>query len=124
LVSRVTVKVAATQQTVHVTRTTYDNRIVGEVPYARYEFPLILAYAMTAHRCQGATMRLRVIIRCRDAFAAGMLYVMLSRVPNRQDLYIVGGFTPADFLPAQLSAEDVTREGLRQAAKARKGGRR
>ena len=120
VVTRVTVEVVDTKKQVHVTRTNYKPRTVGDEDFARYEFPLILAYAMTAHRCQGATMRLRVIIKCRSAFAAGMLYVMLSGVPSRQDLFIIGSLAPSDFLPAQLSMEAITRMGLLQAAKARR----
>jgi hypothetical protein len=124
LVTKVVVEVLSTGKLVHVSRSSYHARTVGEVSYSRLEFPLILAYAMTAHRCQGATMRGRVIIMCRDAFAGGMLYVMLSRVPDRKDLHIIGDLTPDSFMPAQLTAADVTREGLRAAAKARKRARR
>jgi len=81
------------------------------------------AYTMTAHRCQGATMRGRVLLLCRDAFAAGMLYVMLSRVPTRQDLHILGDLGPEDFIPANLTPSMLTREGLRKAEKARRWAR-
>jgi len=46
-------------------------------------FPLRLAYARTAYAAQGATLRGRVYVHIRNAFARGMAYVMLSRVPRR-----------------------------------------
>ena len=46
-------------------------------------FPLRLAYARTAYAAQGATLRGCVYVHIRNAFARGMAYVMLSRVPRR-----------------------------------------
>ena len=43
-------------------------------------FPLILGYAMTIHRCQGMTMTNVHLDLGRGAFAAGQLYVALSRL--------------------------------------------
>ena len=71
-------------------------------PYFKKTFPFILAYAMTAHRCQGATFASHVIVHVRDAFCPGLLYVMLSRVTNRRFLSIVTPLTPADFTPAAV----------------------
>ena len=64
--------------------------------------PLILAYAMTVHRCQGATFTSHVIVHVTCAFAPGLLYVMLSRVTNRRFLCVVMPLTPVHFSTAAL----------------------
>ena len=64
-------------------------------------FPLTLAYALTAHKCQGATIHGPGIIHVRKAFAPGMLYVMLSRFTERKNIRIMTKLTPEhfDFIP-------------------------
>jgi len=51
-------------------------------------FPLILAYAMTVHKCQGDTMDY-VLVDIADPFSPGLLYVALSRVRSRATLRIL-----------------------------------
>jgi hypothetical protein len=76
--------------------------------HTKNTFPLMLAYAITGHASQGSTMRGRVLIHVTDAFAAGLLYVMLSRVARRalEDgtllLRVVGRLTPEHFTPMQF----------------------
>ena len=62
-------------------------------------FPIVLAYAMTGHKSQGATISNKVIVHIRNAFAPGLTYVMLSRTTNRQNLNIVKKLQPSDFIP-------------------------
>ena len=65
-------------------------------------FPLTLAYAMTGHKCQGATFKTRTIVHMLSAFTPGLLYVMLSRVSKRTLLSVVGELTPDLFVPVKL----------------------
>ncbi len=68
-------------------------------------FPLVCAYAITGHASQGATLFGKVLVHLSSAFAPGLLYVMLSRVPCRRAadgaplMRIVGRLTPDDFIP-------------------------
>ena len=55
----------------------------GGRAYTLATFPLRLAYARTAHSSQGNTITGRVFIHVRSAFALGIVYVMLSRMPQR-----------------------------------------
>jgi hypothetical protein len=55
----------------------------------RIQLPLILAYATTIHKAQGLTLD-EVVIDCYDSFAAGQVYVGLSRVRSLENLYIIG----------------------------------
>jgi hypothetical protein len=70
-------------------------------------FPIVLGYAITAHRAQGATLSGTVIMDVRGAFTPGIAYVMLSRVTNRRNLRILGGLKPADFTPVNDAAFEL-----------------
>lgn len=92
-----TVRLDLTGALVPVTRTVTHRRYHDGHQYYLKTFPLQLAYAMTAHKCQGMTLPGRVVLRIKECFAAGMLYVMLSRVTERRNLFILGDLTPDMF---------------------------
>ena len=46
----------------------------------REQFPLILAYAVTIHKCQGLSLDCAIINLSDKVFSAGMAYVALSIV--------------------------------------------
>jgi ATP-dependent DNA helicase PIF1 len=54
----------------------------------RSQIPLILAYAVTIHKCQGATLDSALIDIGPRTFEVGQAYVALSRVKNLESLYI------------------------------------
>ena len=54
----------------------------------RSQIPLILAYAITIHRCQGATLDSALIDIGASTFEMGQAYVALSRVKSLESLYI------------------------------------
>jgi ATP-dependent DNA helicase PIF1 len=54
----------------------------------RQQIPLILAYAITIHRCQGATLDSALIDIGPRTFEMGQAYVALSRVKSLDSLYI------------------------------------
>ena len=54
----------------------------------RTQFPLILAYAVTIHKCQGLSLDCAIVDLSDKVFADGMTYVALSRVRSLEGLHI------------------------------------
>jgi len=68
-----------------------------EVVASRRQVPLILAWAVTVHKCQGMTLE-RLETDLSRAFDFGMVYVALSRVKNLDGLWLKG------FKPSKIKA--------------------
>ena len=75
------------------------NDYTTEIPYhewtvegydkvSRNQIPLILAYAITTHKSQGATLESAYIDIGRSVFECGQAYVALSRVKGLNALYL------------------------------------
>lgn len=62
---------------------------------SRTQFPLILAYAITAHKSQGMSLDLAVCDIGPSIFSDGQAYVMLSRVRNLNGLYLTDFYPPS-----------------------------
>ena len=58
------------------------------------QFPLKLAFAVTAHKIQGQTVKKprKVVVDLRSVFQPAMAYVMLSRVESIEQLFILEEF--------------------------------
>jgi ATP-dependent exoDNAse (exonuclease V) alpha subunit len=57
--------------------------------YTRYQFPLILAYALTIHKSQSCSLDSVVINLGKNIFLPNMGYVSLSRCRNLRGLYLI-----------------------------------
>ena len=55
---------------------------------SRTQFPLILAYGVTIHKCQGLSLNCAIVDLSEKVFADGMAYVALSRVRSLNGLYL------------------------------------
>jgi hypothetical protein len=71
----------------HVTVPFYSYVVEGRPLLQVLHIPLILAYAITIHKIQGASLK-RAIIDVADAFEGSQVYVALSRVTSLSGLYI------------------------------------
>lgn len=61
-----------------------DNKVVATAK----QIPLVIAYALTVHKCQGLTLN-SAVIDLRNSFAPHMIYVALSRVKNIDNLTLL-----------------------------------
>ena len=55
----------------------------------RKQYPLILAFAITIHKCQGLSLNSAIIDLSDSVFSPGMAYVALSRVRTLDGLHLV-----------------------------------
>jgi hypothetical protein len=95
----IAVELCSTKETIMVTRTYTRTMTDNKTQYVVKGFPLQLAYSYTGHKSQGATLSGNTILYVRQGFEMGLVYVMLSRVTNRENLKIVGGIAAEDCLP-------------------------
>lgn len=72
-----------------ITRITREYKKNDEVVGTRTMYPLILAWAVSIHRAQGATLD-RMVTDLSQCFAKGQAYVALSRVREIQHLQLQG----------------------------------
>ena len=73
----------------------------------RKEFPLILAYAVTIHKCQGVSLDCAIVDLSDEVFSAGMAYVALSKVRSLSGLYL-SAFSPKSLLVSTTYLRKLT----------------
>ena len=74
----------------------------------RKQFPLILAYAVTIHKCQGLSLDCAIVDLSQQVFSVGMAYVALSRVRTLEGLHLVA-FDPKSIMVSSSSLKEVNR---------------
>ena len=88
-----------------------DNDVVG----ARTEMPLILAWAVSIHRAQGATLD-SMAVDLSKAFSKGHAYVALSRVREVQHLQLLGKLSITTLNNVDKSALEWYNECVKRSA--------
>ena len=63
--------------------------VVKKFYICRKQFPLILAYAVTIHKCQSLSLDSAIIDLSVKVFTSGMVYVALSRVRTLSGLHLI-----------------------------------
>lgn len=86
-----------------------------KVKVVRYQYPFLLAYALTNFKCQGATLDCAIIDLGTSIFAPGQAYVAISRCRTLKGIYLVNlipskFFTHKDVEEYEKSLEKVVRE--------------
>ena len=74
----------------------------------REQFPLILAYAITIHKCQGLSLDCAIMDLSTNVFSPGMAYVALSRVRTLCGLYLTK-FEPDSVMVDPISVKEINR---------------
>ena len=74
----------------------------------RKQFPLILAYAVTIHKCQGLSLDSAIIDLSSKVFSPGMAYVALSRVCSLNGLHLTK-FDPSSIIVSSSCLEEINR---------------
>ena len=98
-IKAILVKVDVSGCVVPVTHNQKLYQRLGDRNYWKSTFPIALAYAMTIHASQGATISGKCIIHITSSFTVGLGYVVVSRVTDRRNLFVVGGLQPDMFRP-------------------------
>ena len=78
------------------------------------QFPVKLAYAITAHKIQGQTIPkpLKVAFDIDSIFEEAQGYVMLSRVQELKQVYILNKFNPKKLYPSQKALRELERMNM------------
>ena len=74
----------------------------------RKQFPLILAYAVTIHKCQGLSLDCAIVDLSDKVFSAGMAYVAVSQVRTLAGLHLVA-FEPKSIMVSTSCLKEVNR---------------
>ena len=74
----------------------------------RKQFPLILAYAVTIHKCQGLSLDCAIVDLSDQIFSDGMAYVALSRVRSLSGLYLTA-FDPKCIMVSKSCLREINR---------------
>ena len=82
-----------------VNRFTAQYEVATKIFTTRSQFPLVLAYAVTIHKCQGLSLDRALVYAGQHLFDPAMGYVALSRVRRLQQVDIVA------LNPAKLYAD-------------------
>ena len=72
----------------------------------RKQFPLMMAYAITVHKCQGLLLDCAIVDLSNKVFYAGMAYVAVSRVRSLDGLYVTS-FDPASIIVCNNCLKEV-----------------
>ena len=73
----------------HLATSRFSGR-TGRLQFERYQFPIVLAWAVTIHKVQGLSLGKAVMDSGPDIFAHGQAYVALSRVRTMEGVMLVG----------------------------------
>ena len=89
VVTTIGLQLISTSMQFFLKRHNFQHKYTYERYYYKALFPIVLAYAMTSHKSQGATISTKAFVDIQNAFAPGLTYVVLSRTTNRQNPKII-----------------------------------
>jgi len=96
VVTSIIIKIININIQIMLKRQTLQHKYTSKTYYYKSSFSIVLAYVITGHKAQGATIKSKVIIHILNSFAPSLAYVMLSRVTNCSNILICENLTPID----------------------------
>ena len=109
--TRITVKFDRIANPCEIEKVKRKFMVMKNVFVYRSQFPLILAFAVTIHKCQGLSLDNAIIDLSHNVFSAGMAYVALSRVRTLSGVHLTC-FDPKSLIVSPCSIQEINR--LRQ----------
>ena len=85
----ITVQFDGRQEPYRVERVKSRFMVLKKLYVHRKQFPLILAFAVTVHKCQGLSLDCAIMDLGDQVFCHGMAYVALSRVKTFENLHLI-----------------------------------
>jgi ATP-dependent DNA helicase PIF1 len=89
---------------VKINKVLFSQQQGDQLFFTRVQYPVILSYAMTIHKCQGLTLSNVIVDLGKDIFTAGQAYVSLSRCKELDSLYL------SSFSKNKLYCDDVAKK--------------
>ena len=86
--TRITVKFDRITNPCEIEKVKRKFMVMKNVFVYRSQFPLILAFAVTIHKCQGLSLDNAIIDLSNNVFSAGMAYVALSLVRTLSGVHL------------------------------------
>jgi ATP-dependent DNA helicase PIF1 len=80
VVTSIIIKIISTNIQIMLKRQALQHKYTCETYYYKTSFLIVLAYAITSHKTQGATIKSEVIIDIKNSFVPSLTCVMLSRI--------------------------------------------
>jgi ATP-dependent exoDNAse (exonuclease V) alpha subunit len=97
IITNIAIKIITTNIQIMFKKQTLQHKYTSKTCYYKASFFIVLAYATSGHKAQGATSKSKVIIDIKNSFALGLTYMMLSRVTNHSNLLICQILIPTMF---------------------------
>jgi hypothetical protein len=96
-------------EVVKITKITAEFELKKNIFATRRQFPLTLAWAITIHKAQGASLdAIMVDLSAKNIFAKSMGYVALSRCRNLNSVFIID-FCPSVLMCNELAIQEYNR---------------
>ena len=104
----ITVQFDGRDKPYHVERVKSRFMIMKKMYVHRRQFPLILAFAVTVHKCQGLSLDCAIMDLSDQVFCPGKAYVALSRVKSLENLHLIA-FTKEAIKVSTKCLEEINR---------------
>uniref|UniRef100_A0A1X7T6R9 ATP-dependent DNA helicase n=1 Tax=Amphimedon queenslandica TaxID=400682 RepID=A0A1X7T6R9_AMPQE len=104
--TRITVKFDRITDPCEIEKVKRKFMVMKNVFVYRSQFPLILAFAVTIHKCQGLSLDNAIIDLSENVFSAGMAYVALSRVRTLSGVHLTC-FNPKSLMVSSCSTKEI-----------------